>query len=176
MKKVKGNILIIDGYNIINGWENLSKTAKKDLNEARAELDEVIEEYAYHNSIESYIVYDAYNVKTLKKDRVIKKSRYLTIIFTEEGQTADAYIEKFLHDYKYKRNTTIRVATNDYDEQNMILGKGAVRLTARELYLEIQATKKDIKKVMKENQNMSYTVEQWLDEETYKILEKIRRG
>lgn len=174
MQKVKSNILIIDGYNVINAWEELSKIAEKNLEEARNRLNEIISEFAEYNQVESYIVYDAYNVK-ISKDRITKIKR-LTIVFTKEDQTADAYIEKFLHDYKYKRNTTIRVATNDLTEQNMVLGKGAVRLTARELFLEVQESKKDIKRVLKNNENEGYTVAQRLDPKVYEILEKIRRS
>lgn len=174
MKSVNSNILIVDGYNVINAWEELSKLAERSLEEARQKLNDIISEFAEYTQVETYIVYDAYNVKIIK-DRITKIKK-LTIIFTKENQTADAYIEKFLHDYKYKRNTTIRVATNDYTEQNMVLGKGAVRLTARELYLEVQESKKDIKKILKKNETSSYTFEQLLDKETYEILEKIRRS
>lgn len=174
MKKVKSNILIVDGYNVINAWEELSKIADKNLEEARSRLNDIITEFAEYNQVEAYVVYDAYNVK-ISKDRITKIKR-TTIVFTKEDQTADAYIEKFLHDYKYKRNTTIRIATNDLTEQNMVLGKGAVRLTARELWLEVQESKKDIKRVLKKTENEGYTVEQRLDPKTYEILEKIRRS
>ena len=174
MKSMKSNILIVDGYNIINAWQGLSKIADRNLEDARNELNNILYEFVEYNKIDGYVVYDAYNIRVMK-ERIIKMKN-LTVVYTSENQTADAYIEKFLHDYKYKRNTTIRVATNDLTEQNMVLGKGAVRLTARELYLEVQQSKKDIRKQIKDNTSDGYTVDQILDPKVLELLEKIRRS
>lgn len=172
--KIDKNILIVDGYNIINSWEELYKLAESNLEDARDRLNDIMSEFAQYNMIDVYVVYDAYNIKNVKNR--VQKIKKLTIVFTKEDQTADAYIEKFLHDYKYKKNTIIRVATNDLNEQNMVLGKGAVRMTARELFLEVKNSKKEIRTHLKEKENQKYTFEQVLDKETYEKLEKIRRG
>lgn len=174
MRHIKNNVLLIDGYNIINAWEFLAKAANENLEDARFKLNNMISEYADYNGIQTYIVYDAYKVKSVVNR--VEKMKNLTIVFTKENQTADSYIEKFIHDYKYKRNSIIRVATNDLVEQNMILGKGAARLTARELLLEVRKSKEDIKHTIKQNNDTRYTFEQSLDKETYEKLEKIRRG
>ena len=174
MKQIRNNVLLIDGYNIINAWGELAKLANENLEEARHKLNNVISEYAAYNGIETYIVYDAYKVKGTSNRT--EKTKNLTIIFTKENQTADSYIEKFIHDYKYKRHAIIRVATNDHVEQNMILGKGAARLTARELQLEVNKSKADIKSEIKREHNSDYSLGSRIDKETYEKLEKIRRS
>lgn len=174
MKQIRNNVLLIDGYNIINAWSEFAKIASENLEEARHLFNNKISEYAQYNGIETYIVYDAYKVKGM--DNRIEKIKNLTIIFTKENQTADSYIEKFIHDYKYKRHAIIRVATNDLTEQNMVLGKGAARLTARELLLEVEESKDSIRTIIKECSDNRYTLGQQLDRETYEKLEKLRRS
>ena len=165
---------MIDGYNIINAWQDLAKTASENLEEARHKFNNIIAEYATYNRIETYIVYDAYKVKGASNRK--EKIKDLTIIYTKENQTADSYIEKFIHDYKYKRHAIIRVATNDYTEQNMILGKGGARLTARELQLEVSKSKKQIKDDIQKTHSSEYSLGNRIDKETFEKLEKIRRG
>ncbi len=174
MKQIRNNVLLIDGYNIINAWGELASIAETDLSEAREKLNEKISEYAHYNGVEAYVVYDAYKVKTTINQ--IERIKSLTVVYTKENQTADAYIEKFIHEYKYKRHAIIRVATNDHAEQNMVMGKGAVRLTARELHLEVEQSKKHIRSAIKESVGRGYTLEQSLDRETYEKLEKLRRS
>lgn len=174
MKQIRNNVLLIDGYNIINAWADLAQLAKENLEDARHAFNNQISEYAQYNDIETYIIYDAYKVKGTTNR--IEKIKNLTVIFTKENQTADSYIEKFIHDYKYKRHAIIRVATNDGVEQSMVLGKGAARVTARELLLEVKQSKKGITKTLKENNDSRFTFEQSLDKETYEILEKLRRS
>lgn len=174
MKQIRNNLLLIDGYNIINAWPELAKVASNNLEEARHLFNNTISEYANYNKIETYIVYDAYKVKGAANRK--EKIKNLTIVFTKENQTADNYIEKFIHDYKYKRHAIIRVATNDYTEQNMILGKGAARLTSRELYHEVGQSKKEVREEIKQRDRSSYSLGDRIDKETFEKLEKIRRG
>lgn len=174
MKQIRNHVLLIDGYNIINAWGDLAKIAAENLEDARHQLNNKISEYAHYNGIDTYIVYDAYKVKGVSNR--IERLKHLTIIFTKENQTADNYIEKFIHDYKYKRHAIIRVATNDMVEQNMVLGKGAARLTARELLLEVNQSKTDIRTVLNENRDNRYTLGQRIDKETLEKLEQIRRS
>ena len=62
----------------------------------------------------------------------------MNIVFTKYGQTADAYIEKLVHDLKKKY--TLIVATSDGLIQNSILAQGATRLSARELESRVMRT------------------------------------
>ena len=63
------------------------------------------------------------------------------VVFTQKGETADHYIERLCDEYADKiqyRQAEVRVATSDALEQTIVLGRGATRLSSRELLLEMQ--------------------------------------
>ena len=64
------------------------------------------------------------------------------VIFTKEAETADQYIEKVTQ--QIGRRYQVAVATSDRLEQVIILGKGAMRLSARDLFKEISETNQEI--------------------------------
>lgn len=70
----------------------------------------------------------------------------IKIVFTKEYETADNYIEKFVH--RLGNTYTIRVAASDYLEQTMILSSGGVRMPPRELRDELEAAASDKKPVL----------------------------
>ena len=57
------------------------------------------------------------------------------VVYTREAETADMYIEKTVH--KLGRNNKVTVATSDGLEQVIILGQGAIRMSAEGLYKEL---------------------------------------
>ena len=63
----KNSYLIVDGYNIINAWDNLKEISKVDLDGAREKLVHYIIEYAQYTGKKAIIVFDAYNVKNSKE-------------------------------------------------------------------------------------------------------------
>jgi len=67
----------------------------------------------------------------------------LEVIFTEEGETADSYIERIAGELN-NRLTQVTVATSDLAEQWVIFSQGALRTSARELYKSVEKTEKDI--------------------------------
>ena len=60
----------------------------------------------------------------------------ITVVFTKEAETADAYIERFAHDNAKKYDIT--VATSDGLEQIIILGEGSRLKSSRELLKEMK--------------------------------------
>lgn len=160
--------LFVDGYNVINDWNNLKSLSNVELEVARNHLIEIMAEYKILSGAEVIIVFDAYKVKANPGREENVKG--IKVVFTKEHQTADAYIEKTLHNIgKYKR---VRVATSDSLEQQLILGRGGTRISARELKLEIdqcrnRTIRKDEIRSTSENLNIGR-----LDEENIKKLEK----
>lgn len=164
--------LVLDGYNIINAWKKLKELANESLEIAREKLVEIMVEYASYNGMKVIIVFDAYMVKGSR--HVFKDYENLEIVYTKENQTADSYIEKLISQMN-KRNT-IKVATNDWAEQQIILGKGAIRISARELELEVDFAKSKILKKTLQKRSQKNTLDSLVDEETLSKLEKIRRN
>ena len=173
MKRKKNQYLIIDGYNIINAWEDLRELAREDLEDSREKLIDEVIEYAEYNGYKAIVVFDAYKVKNSREK--VEKRDHVTVVYTREHQTADSYIEKFIS--TLSQYDDIKVVTNDYAEQQIILGKGAARVSARELKLDINRAKMKIKEknVVLSKKIDRNRLDERLDEEILSKLENIRK-
>ena len=72
------------------------------------------------------------------------------MVYTKEAQTADHYIEKFVHDHQAKYDVT--VATSDGLEQIIIRGAGCALLSARELKEEIERANERVMQAYQDKQ------------------------
>ena len=122
--------LLVDGYNIIFAWDELKKIAQDNLDAARGELINMMCSYQGCTGYEVIVVFDAYKVKG--KHRDIERYHNINIVYTKESETADTYIEKVTHELSKEHR--VRVATSDGLEQIIILGNGAMRISADEFY------------------------------------------
>ena len=141
IKKYK-ELLFVDGYNIINSWDSLKNDTDKELEESRRKLIDILMEFKHYTKEGVVLVFDSYNVKS---DRQIFVENKLMIVYTKELETADHFIERAVEKYANKKK--IRVATSDRLEQDIILGKGATRMSAKEFEFEIKTFKEDIKRI-----------------------------
>ena len=133
--------LIVDGYNIIFAWEDLAETAKTDLDTARRQLCDVLSSYAGFKKCRLAVVFDGYKAKGNPGER----SQYhnIGVVYTKEGQTADAYIEALADEIG--KNYAVRVATSDALVQLSSLRSGVLRMSARELREEIESAKVEMR-------------------------------
>ena len=67
----------------------------------------------------------------------------IDVVYTKEAETADQYIEKTTH--QMGRKYRVRVATSDGLEQIIIMGAGAVRISAREFEKEVMDTCRELR-------------------------------
>jgi len=133
--------LLVDGYNIIFAWEDLKKIAGDNLDAARGELINRMCNYQGYAGCELILVFDAYRVKG--KHREVEKYCNINIVYTKESETADSYIERVSHELSKKHK--VRVATSDGLEQMIILGNGAMRISAAEFRKRYEAAERSIK-------------------------------
>ncbi|ADI65311.1 NYN domain-containing protein [Trichormus azollae] len=137
------SILLVDGYNIIGAWPCL-KTTRDDagLEAARGELVEAITNYSAFQGYETQIVFDAQYQNTASKRETI--TDFLTVHYTDFGQTADTYIEKacagLRHQIAQCLIYRVIVATSDRAQQLMVQGYGAEWLSAQQLCGEVDST------------------------------------
>ena len=75
--------------------------------------------------------------------------RNIHVVYTKEAETADAYIERAT--YQIAREHRVRVATSDNLEQLIILGHGAVRVSARDFQAEVEAAEGRIAQIIEQN-------------------------
>ena len=133
--------LLVDGYNIIFAWDELRKTAEESLDLARNRLINILCNFQGYKRYEVILVFDAYKVPG--DTREVEKSGGISIVYTKEHETADAYIEKVSHELVKEHR--VRVATSDGAEQVIILGNGALRMSATELLEEVTEAEKAIR-------------------------------
>lgn len=138
--------LLVDGYNIIFAWEELNKLARENLDAARSRLINILCNYRGFKSCNLILVFDAYRVKG--RHREVEEISNISVIYTKEAETADMYIEKTAH--TLTRDYRVRVATSDNVEQIIIMGSGAVRVSASEFLAEVTEVERAIRKIIEE--------------------------
>jgi predicted RNA-binding protein with PIN domain len=134
--------LLVDGYNIIFAWDELKELAAVSLDSARGSLMDTLSNFQAYRKMHLILVFDAYKVK----GNPGSTSRYhnIDVVYTKEAETADQYIEKVSHEIGRKYN--VRVATSDGLEQLIIMGAGAVRISAREFQAEVKAAEEEMRR------------------------------
>ena len=118
--------LLVDGYNIIFAWEELKSVAQTNLDAARQLLIDLLSNYQGFKKCVVILVFDAYKVPRNVQD--VFKYHNIYVVYTKEAETADTYIERAT--YEIGKHHQVRVATSDGAEQLIILGHGALRLSA----------------------------------------------
>ncbi len=126
--------IIIDGYNLIFAWGELSRAAETDLSLARDNLIRIACNYSAMRKCRVIIVFDAY--KRRGGEGALEEIGNVTVIYTKEAQTADSYIEKTT--YEIAKEHYVRVVTSDMQEQFIILGNGAFRVSPKEFMEEVK--------------------------------------
>ena len=139
--------LLIDGYNIVFAWDELKKVAEKSLDDARILLISRICNYRAMRQNNVILVFDAYKVKGMQRE--IENIHGVSVVYTKEAETADAYIEKTSRELC--KNYRVRVATSDNLEQMIIFGHGARRTSAGEFHTEVETAEQEMREFVKNN-------------------------
>ena len=139
--------LLVDGYNIIFAWDELKAIAKDSLDSARKSLCDLLCDYQGYRKCHVIAVFDAYKVKGGLGS--VEKYHNIHVVYTKEAETADAYIEKAT--YEIGKKHRVKVATSDGPEQLIILGHGALRLSASNFHEEMEQVQGQIADVLARN-------------------------
>ena len=139
-KKVLPQCLLVDGYNIVFAWDELKKIAKTNIDGARDRLLDIMCNYQGYKGNTVIVVFDAYNVK--KHAETVSKYHNIYVVYTKEAETADMYIAKTTH--KLANKFQVTVATSDALEQLIIMGHGALRMSAFNFKEEVDNVNKAI--------------------------------
>ena len=136
--------LLVDGYNVIFAWDELRKMAETNLDAARRRLMDILCNYAGYKRCVPILVFDAYKVRG--GTREVEKHHNLYVVYTQEAETADMYIERTTHELAKDHRT--RVVSSDGAEQIIVLGNGALRVSARAFAEEVAAVEKEIREFL----------------------------
>lgn len=166
-------IVFVDGYNVLNNWPQLKEEKEYSFSGSREMLIDIMHNYAAYNNCKVVLVFDGHKVAGNLEDKEII-NRNLTVIFTKDGETADAYIEKEVHNLG--RRYEIYVVTSDWLEQQTIFQRGAVRISSVEFYNEVRNVEKNIKKFRSERITPKNHLQDNVDSKVLIELEKMRRS
>ena len=139
--------LLVDGYNIIYAWDELKEVAQDNLGTARNVLMDILSNYQGFKKCVVILVFDAYKVPHNAGEVV--RYHNIHVVYTKEAETADAYIEKATE--KMGKEHRVTVATSDGAEQLIILGHGALRLSASAFRVEVEQAEGRIAKILAAN-------------------------
>lgn len=144
----KAEYLLVDGYNIIFAWDELKAVAQQSLDAARSLLIELLSNYQGYRGNRVILVFDAYKVHGGVE--TVEKHGNITVVYTKEAETADAYIERAT--YRLGKDNRVRVATSDGLVQVIILGHGALRVSASALHQEMETALGQIDALIRQTQ------------------------
>lgn len=139
--------LLVDGYNIIFAWEELKAVARESLDAARKALCDLLCNYQGCRGCRVIAVFDAYKVRGGQGS--VEKYHGIHVVYTKEAETADAYIERAT--YELGKRHRVRVATSDGPEQLIILGHGALRVSASAFREEVEQVQGEIARILARN-------------------------
>ncbi|MCG2728713.1 MAG: NYN domain-containing protein [Acetobacterium sp.] len=164
-------ILIVDGYNVIHGSDELKRLSEIQLEEARVKLINDLNGYSGFKGWETILVFDAYQQQSLeKREELVGR---IKVVFTEKNKTADTYIEKLV--YSLPNSYTVRVVTSDFTLQQMVLANGAERVPVRELIQDMETTLKNFRDDKKKSvQKQGVKLSDFLDADTLDQFNKMR--
>lgn len=165
------SLLLVDGYNIINCWPEFSDLRSENMDIARIELAEMLEEFVPLIWQKIIIVYDAYQIKG--KAVSFDTGKGVEVVYTTEGKTADAFIERLVVNL-IENGEEVEVASSDNLEQHIVLWKGARRVTARELRERLDECRAALRKSYLRPPPKS-VLDERLPDKVKTILEKWRR-
>ena len=138
--------LLVDGYNVIFAWDALRRLADGSLDAARRRLMDILCNYTGYKRCVPILVFDAYKVRGGARE--VEKYHNLYVVYTREAETADMYIERATHELAREHRT--RVVSSDGAEQIIVMGHGALRVSARAFEEEVNAVEKEIREFLEE--------------------------
>lgn len=133
-RKSGEDYVIVDGYNVIFAWDTLRELSEHNIDSARGKLMDILSNYQGYMNCKLIVVFDGYKVKDNKGERFPYDD--IEVVYTKEGETADAHIEKLTHELARKHKVT--VVTSDGLEQIVTMGQGAIRMSSRDFKAEVE--------------------------------------
>jgi predicted RNA-binding protein with PIN domain len=164
-------VLMVDGYNIINAWPELRDIFRESIETARHRLVELMAEYQAYKGIKVIVVFDGHLVRG--NTGTITEINGVKVVYTKENETADSYIERNVKLLSQK--WLVKVATSDWTEQRVIMAMGGIRMSASDLQSAVEGANRDIRqKFLDKGKNRINTVDGSLSPDTARKLHKWR--
>ncbi len=171
--------LLVDVYNVIGAWPQLTRTRDQEsLEMARHHLVEALANYSAYQDWRTNLVFDAYAQNTPVAKELI--TAHLSVHYTEFGQTADSYIEKWCalrRPQVLASQQRLIVATSDRAQRLTVTGYGAEWMSAQQLAQEVITTQaRDRRHRQRPQATPQRFLASSLAPETQERLKKLRFG
>ncbi|MBR2741032.1 MAG: TetM/TetW/TetO/TetS family tetracycline resistance ribosomal protection protein [Oscillospiraceae bacterium] len=163
------NRLILDGYNVIFAWDDLNELSKKSLDLARTRLMDIMSDYSGFTGTGTVIVFDAYR----STDSAGKRFNHhgVDVVFTDAGQSADAYIEKLSQEIG--KDESVKVVSSDNLVRTGVSRSGVMHMSSRSLKEEVDRVGERISSLISSRDSASPSrLGDFLDDE---VIEKWRQ-
>lgn len=161
------DFLIVDGYNIIFGWESLRSLADSDIALARKRLMDILANYCGYKQNSVVLVFDGYRVKGNAGERF--NYHGIRVAYTKENETADTFIEKLTSEIG--KNYAVRVASSDGLVQLSSFRSGVLRMTASELEREVESVNENMHELIETMKKSNVKVKMDIPEGITDVLE-----
>lgn len=149
----KKEYLIVDGYNVIFAWDELKSLAEQSLDTARKRLMDILSNYHGFTKNETVLVFDAYRVAG--NPGVREDYHGVHVVYTRQGETGDAYIERLTHDIG--KNFSVRVVTSDNLIRLSALRAGVLRISAKDFHSEASWVLSRIDEILRRTNQGAHT-------------------
>jgi hypothetical protein len=172
-------VLLVDGYNVIGAWSSLKKTcARHGFPAAREELVEALINYSAFQGYKTQVVFDAHSQNTPIHCEVL--TTHLSVCYTDFGQTADTYIEKFCASFRFnfsRHSQRLIVATSDRAQQQTVVGYGAEWMSALQLANDVEFIARQARRKHRpQKQSRGRFLFNSLDAQAQQRLGELRKG
>lgn len=170
-------LLIVDGYNVINARRSGGAMDSYSLADAREKLVGDLMDYAGYSGQDVVLVFDAW--MSDRTTRTEEKRGAVTVVYTQKGEIADRYIERLCDELTSDielHRLEVRVASSDALEQTIVLGRGASRMSSRELMFEMSQLRNDgIRRVIEKPVARRATIGERLSPSVRAKLEEMKK-
>lgn len=137
-------LVLIDGYNLINFWKELSELASVNMGAARDQLIEYMINYRGYMNCDVMVVFDAYKVPFGVGST--EDHFGLKVVYTAADEPADIRIGKLTDELGRKRE--VRVVSSDLLVQQNALGHNARRVSSGDFVAEFYEIQEEIRHVL----------------------------
>lgn len=137
--------IIVDGYNLIFAHDGLKVLAADRLDLAREKLTDMLSGFCAFTGNELVLVFDGFRTPGNPGER--DRQHNIKVVYTPEGETGDAYIERIANDIG--KNYSVRVITSDNLIRVSAMRSGVLRTSSGEFIKELEWVLSQIDELLK---------------------------
>jgi predicted RNA-binding protein with PIN domain len=171
--------LVVDGYNIIHAWPELSPVIRAGhVEEARRRLIAMLGEYSAASGEPVTVVFDAHG--RTRDSGAGERIDGVTVLFGSSAQTADHVIERRVAIAARRGEArSVTVATGDRLQRDLVMAMGAAVIGAEALRMVVRGVRADVDEHRargKREAGFANRLEDRLDPQVRRHLDGLRRS